>query len=209
MEGVSAVLARIGEIESRLASLAPPTAGGVSFGQQLRAAAATAPAASSPVPAAAPEQPSAAWNRSTGLAGSRPTARLDGDGVPVELAAYGNGKVPATALRSIGGGHRLWAPAAEAFTAMEAAAARDGVRLGVTDSYRSYEAQVDVAARKGLYSQGGLAARPGTSDHGWGRSLDLDLDGAALRWMRAHGREHGFVEDTPRESWHWTFTPAA
>jgi hypothetical protein len=42
-----------------------------------------------------------------------------------------------------------------------------GVDIGVTDSYRSYDAQVDVARRKGLYSQGGLAATPGTSDHGW------------------------------------------
>jgi zinc D-Ala-D-Ala carboxypeptidase len=143
----------------------------------------------------------------------RPTgtaaAELTADGVPVDLVRYGNGRVPATALQSIGrGSHRLWSPAAEAFNAMTAAAKRDGVTLGVTDSYRSYDEQVDLAKRKGLYSQGGLAAKPGTSEHGWGLSLDLDLDGKAQSWMRAHAKDHGFTENVPREPWHWTFKPS-
>ena len=137
-----------------------------------------------------------------------PTALLGPGGVPVDLQSFGNGRIPGRALVDIDRGtHRLWSPAAVAFRALEAAAARDGVRFGVTDSYRSYEAQVEVAARKGLYSEGGLAARPGTSDHGWGRSLDLDLSPQAQRWMRAHAAAYGFQEDVPREPWHWTYTP--
>jgi LAS superfamily LD-carboxypeptidase LdcB len=128
------------------------------------------------------------------------------DAPPPELAQYGNGRIPAAALVEIGrGGHRLYGPAAQAFQVMEAAAAADGVTFGVTDSYRSYEEQVDLVERKGLYSEGGLAARPGTSDHGWGLSLDLDLDSTAQAWMRANGARYGFVEDVPREPWHWTF----
>ncbi|MCI2237742.1 M15 family metallopeptidase [Kineococcus sp. TRM81007] len=140
--------------------------------------------------------------------GSPSTAGLrNAAGVPLELVKHGNGKVPASALSSIGqGSHRMWAPAAQAFERMRAAAARDGVTFGVTDSYRSYDQQVDLARRKGLYSQGGLAAKPGTSEHGWGLSLDLDLSGSALAWMRAHADEYGFSENVPRESWHWTFT---
>ena len=118
---------------------------------------------------------------------------------------YDNGRLPDSALSSIGGGHRLAPPAASAFLQMKAAAAADGVTIGVTDSYRSYDAQVDVARRKGLYSQGGLAAKPGTSDHGLGLALDLDLDTQAQAWIRANGARFGFVEDTPRESWHWKF----
>ena len=138
--------------------------------------------------------------------GPQPTVRTP-DGAPAELAGYGNGRLPAEALQPIGqGAHALWGPAAEAFAAMHAAAAREGVELLVTDSYRPYEDQVALAARKGLYSAGGLAAAPGTSDHGWGLSLDLDLDAAALAWMRAHAAEHGFTENVPRESWHWTYT---
>jgi D-alanyl-D-alanine carboxypeptidase len=79
------------------------------------------------------------------------------------------------------------------------------VTIGVTDSYRSYDAQADVTQRKGLYSQGGLAAQPGTSQHGWGLALDLDLDSRAQAWMRANAARFGFVEDTPREPWHWAF----
>lgn len=128
------------------------------------------------------------------------------DGVPGDLAAYGNGKVPRSALQEVGTtGHRLWAPASEALESLLAAAARDGVRIGITDSYRSYEAQVDVAERKGLYTQGGLAAVPGTSAHGWGLAVDLDLDAQAQAWMRTHGERFGFVEDTPREPWHWVY----
>ncbi len=148
--------------------------------------------------------------------GTIPTATTTGmsaelvDGVPAELAAYGNGRIPTDALAPIGvGSHRLWAPAAAAFTDMVAAAAADGITIGVTDSYRSYAAQVDVAERKGLYINGGLAAVPGTSKHGWGKAVDLDLGAAAQQWMRTHGPAFGFVENVPREPWHWEWlTPA-
>ena len=122
---------------------------------------------------------------------------------------FGNGRVPATALGQIDGtNHRLWAPARDAFENLRAAAARDGITIGITDSYRSYDAQVDVARHKGLYSEGGLAAVPGTSPHGWGLAVDLDLDARAQAWMRAHAAEYGFVEDRPREPWHWAFQPS-
>jgi hypothetical protein len=129
---------------------------------------------------------------------------------PAELAAYGNGRIPAQALEPIGvGDHRLWAPAAASFRQMRADAAASGVQIGVTDSYRDYGTQVSLAQRKGLYSQGGLAAAPGSSNHGWGMALDLDLDGAAQSWMRENAWRYGFVEDTPREPWHWGYRPAA
>jgi LAS superfamily LD-carboxypeptidase LdcB len=152
---------------------------------------------------ASPAQPSGTAR--TGTTPTPSTGRLTSSGVPVELARYGNGRVPAAALESIGDGHRLWAPAAEAFQRLQAAAKRDGVHIGVTDSYRSYAEQVDVARRKGLHSQGGLAAKPGTSEHGWGKSLDLDLGATAQRWMRAHAGQYGFTENVSREPWHWTY----
>lgn len=127
---------------------------------------------------------------------------------PAELARYGNGRVPTDALEPIGrGSHRLYGPAAQAFKKMAAAAKAEGVDIGVTDSYRSLDEQEDLARRKGLFSQGGLAAEPGTSNHGWGMALDLDLNPKAQQWMRANGPRFGFVEDTPREPWHWAFRP--
>ena len=184
--------------------------------------AATTPAAATPATTASPATPTSPATAATPVSTATPvskaspgtprtpatTGRLNTHGIPADLAAYGNGKVPASALSGIGhGSHRLWAPAAQAFRRLEAAAEKAGVELGVTDSYRSYAEQVDLARRKGLYSQGGLAATPGTSDHGWGRSLDLHLDSKALAWMRAHADEYGFDENVPRESWHWTYTP--
>ncbi len=153
---------------------------------------------------------SSAFARALELAVDETTTRTSGarnaQGVPADLARYGNGTIPADALQKVGStGHRLWAPAAQALEQLMSAAARDGVTIGITDSYRSYDAQVDVARRKGLYSQGGLAAEPGTSPHGWGVAVDLDLDTDAQQWMRANAGRFGFVEDTPREPWHWVF----
>lgn len=158
---------------------------------------------------AAPASGSFASHLSDALATQSPkTYRLNAEGIPRDLAAYGNGRVPSSALKEVGGtGHRLWEPAAAQLTRLVEDARRAGVHIGITDSYRSYEAQVDLARRKGLYSQGGLAAVPGTSDHGWGMAVDLDLDAKAQAWLRSHGPAYGFHEDTPREPWHWGFTP--
>lgn len=131
---------------------------------------------------------------------------LNADGVPADLAAYGNGKIPASALSQVGStGERLWAPAAASMDRLLAAAKKDGVTISITDSYRSYDSQVALAKEKGLYSQGGLAAAPGTSDHGWGQSVDLRLDSDAQAWMRANGATYGFTENVRREPWHWTY----
>jgi zinc D-Ala-D-Ala carboxypeptidase len=139
---------------------------------------------------------------------SAATYKLNSNGIPTDLAAYGNGRIPATALERVGAtGHKLWAPAAESLTRLIADAKRDGVTIGITDSYRSYDEQVSLARRKGLYSQGGLAAKPGTSEHGWGMAADLDLNAAALSWMHTNASRYGFAENVPRESWHWAYRP--
>lgn len=190
IDGIATINQRIAAIQTTLGSFAPTSA-------------TTATIGSTSVTGTAFAQALAQAQGSTTTAG---TGVRNADGVPVELAAYGNGKIPESALAEVGDtGHRLWAPAAESLERLRADAARDGVTIGITDSYRSYESQVDVAARKGLYSQGGLAAVPGTSDHGWGMAVDLDLDDRAQTWMRANGARYGFVEDTPREPWHWAY----
>lgn len=126
--------------------------------------------------------------------------------VPDELEAWGNGRLPASALASIGqGDHRLARDAATAFKSMAAAARRDGIVLEVSDSYRSFDEQESMVDSHGHYDHGGFAAEPGTSAHGWGLAVDLDIDARTLRWLRAHAGQYGFVEDVAREPWHWTF----
>ena len=141
---------------------------------------------------------------STGSTGGR--GRIS---VPAEVAQYGNGRIPTEALEPIGqGGHRLAAPAAQAWRDVVSAAAADGIELRITDSYRNYDQQVDLANRKGLYSEGGYAAVPGTSNHGWGLAVDADVtDPRTLEWLRANGPRFGFVEAVPREPWHWEYRP--
>jgi hypothetical protein len=145
-------------------------------------------------------------------AAARPTSStaLTADGVPADLASYGNGRIPRSALEPVGAtGASMWAPAAQSLGRLIAAAKADGVSIGVTEGYRSYDEQVTLARTKGLYSAGGLAAAPGTSEHGWGMAADLELDPSALAWMREHSSEYGFYATAPRESWHWGYRPSA
>lgn len=129
--------------------------------------------------------------------------------VPAELQEHGNGQLPDAALQSIGqNGHRLWGPAAASWRNAVAAANAEGIDLKITDSYRTYDQQVELAGRKGLYADGGLAAVPGTSNHGWGMAVDADITNpATLNWIRANGYKFGFVEAVTREPWHWEFRP--
>ena len=213
MSGIEAISSRILEIQSTVASFAGRTAQPAMGALTLQSTTASTAGGSTLTGAQASSATAfdlllaqATGATSTTTAAASTGATLNAAGIPSDLAVYGNGQVPTSALASVGTtGHRLWAPAASAFETLLTAAKGDGVEIGITDSYRTYDSQVDLAARKGLYSEGGLAAKPGTSDHGWGMSLDLKLDPAALSWMRANGATYGFAEDVPREPWHWTF----
>lgn len=123
---------------------------------------------------------------------------------------YRNGQIPAQAMRGIGGGHYMRADAATAFQRMNAAYRQAfGRNIAITDSYRPYGAQVRLRRTKP-----GLAAPPGTSNHGWG--LAVDLGGGINRhgtrennWMKQYARQFGFRPLSGAkgrlEPWHWEF----
>jgi LAS superfamily LD-carboxypeptidase LdcB len=124
-----------------------------------------------------------------------------------------NGRIPATALCGIARGHALRCDAAAGYGAMADAyrAAFDNP-LCITDSYRSLSAQAGAFRAKP-----GLAAVPGTSNHGWALAVDLcggiNVAGTAQSaWMAANAGRFGFVQpDWARqggekpEPWHWEF----
>lgn len=128
---------------------------------------------------------------------------------------YANGRIPAPALRSLSTapGHLARGDAAAAFDRMSTAyRARFGAPISVTDSYRTFESQVRLRAAKP-----GLAAVPGTSNHGWGVAFDLgggieSFGTVEHEWMRTHAGEHGFIHPdwaqqngSKPEAWHWQF----
>lgn len=86
--------------------------------------------------------------------------------------------------------------------------------LCLTDSYRTLGEQRRLAAVKP-----GLAASPGTSNHGWGLAIDLctseNRSSAVMSWLNENGPIFGW--DNPQwarrggsgafEPWHWEYVP--
>lgn len=120
-----------------------------------------------------------------------------------------NGRLPDSMLAKIAGGGRLADDAAAAWNALAQKVYREtGHRLSASEGYRTYARQVYFW---NLYTsgQGNLAAQPGTSNHGWGKAVDLDaytdremVDrfGAPFGWSKSWS-------DAPSEWWHILYQP--
>ncbi|WP_188078960.1 M15 family metallopeptidase [Actinotalea subterranea] len=127
-----------------------------------------------------------------------------------------NGQIPSSDLCA------LWEPdqmlrgdAAVALSELNlnfrAAFGRD---ICLTDSYRSLAEQ-----RRLAYTKPGLAASPGTSNHGWGLAIDLctseNSKSDVMSWLSDNGPIFGW--DNPQwarrggsgafEPWHWEYVP--
>lgn len=127
--------------------------------------------------------------------------------MPDSLKTGENGKLRDDQLADIGIGNFKANPkAAEAFKAMRAAAAAEGVNLGVSGAYRTYERQVQLKAEKG-----GMAATPGKSNHGWGLAFDMDfgsnMNSPGFQWMAKNAARFGIQGplQSPFEPWHWEY----
>jgi peptidoglycan DL-endopeptidase CwlO len=142
--------------------------------------------------------------------------RCGGVSVPAGVwGGYPNGFIPRSALCSAGTGpHVLRCDAAVAFGALNEAYGRVfGTPVCVTDSYRTFEAQVRLYGEKPA-----LAAVPGTSNHGWGLAVDLcggaqSFGTAQYAWLAANAPAFGWVNPGwarpgagREEPWHWEFT---
>ncbi len=135
---------------------------------------------------------------------------------PVEDDArdHPNGAVPESHLCALPQqGHRLHGAAVDAFWRLDAAYRRAfGEPLCVSSSYRSLEEQQELYRAKP-----DLAAKPGTSNHGWGLAVDL-CDGPdkfgtpQYAWLTAHGPDYGWENPSwarqggsRPEPWHWEY----
>ncbi len=108
---------------------------------------------------------------------------------------------------------------------MDAAARDDGIKLVYSSSYRSYEYQKGLFARHvremGEEEAAKVSARPGTSQHQLGTTIDFGsitdefADTPAGRWLYDHAPEYGFTLSYPRgyedltgyswECWHYRY----
>ena len=137
----------------------------------------------------------------------------------IEIAsASPNGQIPREVLCGVAfdSDTLLRCDAARALEQLNAAyRGQFGQNLSVTSSYRDYDGQVE--ARN---ARGGLAATPGTSNHGRGLATDLDgfgdvgeFDTPSYIWMAANAGAFGWIHPSymgpggsgPLEPWHWEY----
>jgi D-alanyl-D-alanine carboxypeptidase len=132
-----------------------------------------------------------------------------------DTSLYPNGEIPLTVLCPLwqAPGKYLRADAAFAFDRLSAAYFQAfGAPICVTDAYRTYAEQVAVYA-----AHPELAARPGTSNHGWGTATDLcggieAFDTTQHAWLMLNGPTFGWFHPawaepsgSKPEAWHWEF----
>jgi len=110
---------------------------------------------------------------------------------------------------------QLQCGAATAFDQLNTAfKAAIGQNIGITDGYRSYDEQVQCRLEKGS-----LCANPGTSNHGWGKAVDIggccginSGAGTAFDWLTANAGRYGWnhpawarAGGSKPEPWHWEY----
>ena len=189
-------------------------------------AAQEAAAAQVPAPAPAPAPP-----RSGGAGpdcGGPESYEPSGGGLafytstPSESGDGTNGNIPRSQMAALswcvdsqGSSQWLRIDAAAALAQLnEAFRAQFGENIAIDLSYRSYEDQ--VRARQIF---GSIAARPGTSNHGWGTAFDTwewqaySFGSARYEWLVANGPTYGWIApDWARqggsnpEYWHFEYT---
>ena len=149
---------------------------------------------------------------------------------PADVAGHKPGRLPDSLLSRVDGGRLHWL-CANAWKALKAKAAADGIELKPTsagDLYRSFDSQL-MSFRQRYQRQpiegastrtfegvkwykkspklASLAA-PGTSQHNSGLAIDVHTaSGERLKWMIANCDDYGFSwELVPEEPWHIRYT---
>ena len=127
----------------------------------------------------------------------------------------------------VGRMQRLTPATAREWTAMQAAAAEEGVVLLIVSGFRSIDYQARLIRKKINAGQSvseilSVNAAPGHSEHHTGRAVDIASPGSrplteefeasdAFRWLQANAAKYGFSMSYPRdnpagfvyEPWHW------
>jgi D-alanyl-D-alanine carboxypeptidase len=225
MEAIQQALNRVDQLQDRLGVHRAPTSFASILDANLgsSAEATVAPLSNSPVSApfgamlrggsVIPVAPLPAAPGMAPVGGIVTTSELDAylkDAVIRER----NGHLVEADLMEVDGGWDgqayLLPPAADAWNAMRAAAAGDGIDLRVVDTYRSWNAQAHghnayLSGQKDAY-----VAPPGRSEHGVGLAVDitngsiLDAGDHEWEWLQSNAARFGW-HPISTEPWHWEF----
>lgn len=153
-----------------------------------------------------------------------PEAMLEARGLePCEEAA----ELVVAEIGDDGREHQLTPAAAQAWSAMKAAASADGVHIRLVSAFRSIDRQVEIVRRKLGEGQSldailTASAPPGFSEHHSGCAIDIGTEDSppleiefertpAFAWLTANAGRFGFELSFPRgnaqgyqyEPWHW------
>jgi hypothetical protein len=136
---------------------------------------------------------------------------INGYNKPTKPVGVTNGKIALGSLSYYSSTCRTWSQAYGPMSAMVLAAKKAGVTLVPADCYRDYAGQVYWRTWWCNVGKCGNAAVPGTSNHGWGKAIDmhdasggLPTGGAAYKWMKANAGRFGFINPIlTNEAWHW------
>lgn len=124
----------------------------------------------------------------------------------------------------------MYEEAAYKFVQMDQAAKAAGITLEVNTAFRDHEYQTrlynEYLQKMALYNAGkgpkpSVVAKPGTSDHERGLSVDINtgvpeekrtaskIEKAAssriYSWLHNNADKYGFENDVSTEPWHWTY----
>jgi hypothetical protein len=95
---------------------------------------------------------------------------------------------------------------ANAYLALQAAAAKDGVDIVVVSGFRTMAEQQYLyhCYQTGSCNGGNLAAVPGYSNHQSGHAIDMNTSSPGVySWLENHGAHFGWARTVPSEIWHW------
>lgn len=134
-----------------------------------------------------------------------------------------NGKLSGLISLPGGDGNKLNSEAAAAYNKMVDAAKKEKITWSITDSYRTLETQKKIfdwgffkrtGKRRKLGTSGTPVAYPGTSNHGWGSAVDLDVKygDEAHKWLTDNAHKFGFsnpFKNKRTEPWHWEHVESA
>ncbi len=144
----------------------------------------------------------------------------------------GNGRLSDSALKSVGiGSYKLAIEAADAFIRMVEDMKKEGLKPRLSSAYRTYDVQSSIfdwehyiatggsytdktpkpgAKRRKLGTANTAAAFPGTSNHGWGKAIDI-YPKNVQDWIKKNGVKYGwswYEGRSVNEDWHFTYDPS-